>query len=51
MHALQLEMTQACYMDEANPVRYDATRAAALIAVLERLLVALAEWRPAVRAR
>ena len=51
VHALQLEMTQACYMDEANPVRYDATRAAAVIAVLERLLVALAEWRPAVRAQ
>jgi len=51
VHALQLEMTQACYMDEANPLRYDAKRAAALIGLLERLLVALAEWRPAVRAR
>jgi hypothetical protein len=38
-------------MDETNPVQYDATRAAALIAVLERLLAALDEWRPAVRAR
>jgi N-formylglutamate deformylase len=51
VHALQLEMTQACYMDEANPVRYDALRAATLIAVLERLLVTLAEWRPEIRAR
>ena len=51
VHALQLEVTQACYMDEANPSRYDASRAAALIAVLERLLVALAEWRPASRTR
>jgi N-formylglutamate amidohydrolase len=46
VHALQLEMTQACYMDEANPTRYDASRAAALIAVLEQLVVTLAEWRP-----
>jgi N-formylglutamate amidohydrolase len=51
VHALQLEMTQACYLDEADPAAYDATRAAALMRVLERLLVALAEWRPASRAR
>jgi hypothetical protein len=44
-------MTQACYLDEADPAAYDATRAAALMRVLERLLVALAEWRPAARAR
>jgi N-formylglutamate amidohydrolase len=51
VHALQLEMTQACYMDEASPTRFDPSRAAALVAVLERLLIALAEWRPGTAAR
>ena len=46
VHALQLEMTQASYMDEANPTQFDAARAAKLVAVLERLLIGLAEWRP-----
>ena len=49
VHAMQLEMAQACYMDEAAPIRYDAARAAPLLRVLERLVVALAEWRPAQR--
>jgi N-formylglutamate deformylase len=46
VHALQLEMTQASYMDETNPTKFDAVRAAKLVAVLERLLIGLAEWRP-----
>jgi len=46
VHALQLEMAEACYMDEAPPWRYDAARAAPLRALLERLVVALGEWRP-----
>lgn len=46
VHALQLEMAQACYMDEAPPYRFDATRAAALMAVLRRLTAALSAWRP-----
>lgn len=46
VHAVQLEMVQACYMDEANPAQFDAERAAALTKVLERLLIALSEWRP-----
>ena len=46
VHALQLEMAQAAYMDEAAPFRYDAARAARLIGVLERLVIALSEWRP-----
>lgn len=45
-HALQLEMAQACYMDEANPGVFEPSRAAALAAVLERLVIALSEWRP-----
>jgi len=46
VHALQLEMAQGAYMDEAPPFRYDPGKAASLIAVLERLVFALSEWRP-----
>ena len=46
VHALQLEMAQAAYMDEANPDSYDSARAAPLAAVLERLVRCLAQWRP-----
>jgi len=46
VHALQLEMVQACYMDETNPGLFDASRAAAIARVLERLVIALSEWRP-----
>lgn len=48
-HALQLEVAQRCYMDEAPPWPWDPRRAAALAAVLERLVIALAEWRPGAR--
>ncbi len=47
VHALQLEVAQACYMDEAPPYRWDAGRAAPLGAVLARLVEALLQWRPA----
>ena len=46
VNALQLEMAQCAYMDEAPPYRWDAQRAAALGAVLVRLVDALAAWRP-----
>ena len=46
VHALQLEMAMAAYLDERAPERYDAARAARLIAVLENLVAALAEWSP-----
>lgn len=46
VHALQLEMAQACYMDEVPPYRFEAAHAAALIGVLRRLASALAAWRP-----
>jgi N-formylglutamate deformylase len=45
VHTLQLEIAQACYMDEAPPYRWDATRAAALGAVLVRLVDAVLAWR------
>jgi len=37
-------------MDETPPFAWEAARAQALIHVLERLVVRLAEWRPAGRA-
>jgi len=46
VHALQLEIGQSCYMDESAPFRYDPSRAAPLIGVLERLVIALSECRP-----
>ncbi len=46
VHALQLEIAQASYMDEAPPYRWDAARAAALGAVLARLVEGLIAWRP-----
>ena len=47
VHALQLEIAQACYMDEAPPYPWDAARAAALVGVLQRLVGALlADVRP-----
>jgi N-formylglutamate amidohydrolase len=45
VHALQLEIAQACYMDEAPPYRWDAARAERLRGVLRRLVDALLRWR------
>jgi len=45
VHALQLEIAQACYMDESPPYPWDAARAAALGEVLSRLVAALLAWR------
>ncbi|MES2684657.1 MAG: N-formylglutamate deformylase [Pseudomonadota bacterium] len=38
VHALQLEMAQACYMDEAPPYSWQPERAAALMQVLRQLV-------------
>jgi len=46
VHALQLEIAQACYMDELPPYPWQAERAAALVDVLRRLVDALIDWRP-----
>lgn len=46
IHALQVEIAQACYMDENPPYAWDPARAAALQAVLRSLVTALIEWRP-----
>jgi N-formylglutamate deformylase len=47
VHALQLEIAQGAYMDEAPPWPWDAARAQPLCAVLRRLVAALMAWRPA----
>lgn len=46
-HALQLEIAQACYMDEARPRDFEPERARPLVSVLERLIDVLSQWRPA----
>lgn len=46
VHALQLEIAQAAYMDESRPAQWDAERARPLKAVLERLVGMLSQWRP-----
>ena len=46
VHALQLEIAQDCYMDEAPPYRWDAGRAERLGQVLHRLVHALTSFRP-----
>jgi N-formylglutamate deformylase len=44
VYALQLELTQCSYMDEAPPFAFDEARAARLRPVLRAGLVAMAEW-------
>jgi N-formylglutamate amidohydrolase len=46
VHALQLEMAQDAYMDEAPPYAWNPARAKRLAALLERLVLTLAEARP-----
>jgi N-formylglutamate deformylase len=45
VHALQIEIGQACYMDEASAA-WDAARAAPLVELLERVVGALLAFRP-----
>lgn len=47
-HALQLEIVQDCYMNEAAPLEWSARRAGALIGLLERFIAALLTFRPRV---
>jgi len=46
VHALQLEMAQACYMDEAPPYAWEPARALRLTGVLQQLVRALNSFRP-----
>jgi N-formylglutamate amidohydrolase len=47
VHALQLEIAQACYMDENPPYSWDGRRAAPLVELLRQLVTALLNWRKA----
>lgn len=47
VHALQLEMCQSTYMDEAPPFALDEGKAATLAPHLARLVDALLRWSPA----
>jgi N-formylglutamate deformylase len=44
VHALQLEIAEIAYMDEAPPFAYEAARAAPLKRVLERVIRAIVSW-------
>ncbi|EWY38843.1 N-formylglutamate amidohydrolase [Skermanella stibiiresistens SB22] len=44
IHVIQLEVSQATYMEETAPFRYRADRAALVRPVLERFVSALVEW-------
>lgn len=44
VHALQLELAEIAYMDEAPPYKFDAARAAPLKSLLERTIAAVVAW-------
>jgi N-formylglutamate deformylase len=46
VHALQLEISQQCYMDQSRPEYWDARRAEPLIDQLRELVTRLINWRP-----
>ncbi len=46
VHAVQLEMTWACYMDEDAPYKYRNDRAVEVTPVLEDLLRTMRDWKP-----
>jgi formiminoglutamase len=45
-HAIQMELAQSTYMDEAPPWEYDADRAPRLRVHLKDILKTLSDWRP-----
>ena len=47
VHALQLEIAQSSYMDEARPREFDPQAARPLTRLLDELVDTLARWRPA----
>ena len=47
IHALQLEIAQACYMDETQPEVWEEGRAEPLKSLLGDLFGCLLDWRPA----
>jgi N-formylglutamate deformylase len=47
VHALQLEMAEAAYLDEATPGRYDPARAARLKSLLRKTIETVIAWAEA----
>jgi len=47
VHALQLEIAQAAYLDESRPREFDPEAARSLIELIDALIGGLAAWRPA----
>jgi N-formylglutamate deformylase len=46
LHAVQLEMSWRCYLDEDNPAEWRSERAAAVTPLLRELVQAMIDWRP-----
>ena len=46
VHAVQLEMSWRCYLDEADPARWQADKAAAITPLLHALVQAMIDWQP-----
>ena len=46
IHAIQLEMSWRCYMDEAPPYPWNAARAAEVTPLLRDMMSLLRDWRP-----
>ncbi|WP_376697422.1 N-formylglutamate deformylase [Wenzhouxiangella sp. EGI_FJ10305] len=46
IHALQLEIAQACYMDESRPRDFDPETARPLVTVIDQVIDMLSQWRP-----
>jgi N-formylglutamate amidohydrolase len=44
IHALQLEMAEIAYMDEAPPFAWDPARAERLVTVLRQVVEVLIDW-------
>ena len=46
MHAVQLEMSWRCYLDEADPSQWHADKVAAITPLLQALVQAMIDWQP-----
>jgi N-formylglutamate deformylase len=46
VHAVQLEMSWRCYLDEARPSEWNAERAAQVEPLLRKLLQCMIDWKP-----
>jgi N-formylglutamate deformylase len=46
VHAVQLEMSWRCYLDEADPAQWHADKAAAITPLLHALVQAMIDWQP-----